>query len=299
MLGRQIGEGGMACVFEAVDRETGDTVAVKRMRLSCVRERGLLTRFQREIMVTSLLDHPHCARVLDRGTGSDGVPFFVMPRLQGMSLDECFLRPLPTGQVVALGTQILAALCHIHALGVAHRDIKPENIFLSGGPGQLERAVVIDFGLAKFLSEAMANQGLLTIPGTVMGTPGAMSPEQIRADEVDHRTDLYGLGIVMYTLLAGHRPFGNDDVDVEQMLRKQVYGEYAKLPQDVHDSVRDFVDDLLTPDPANRPLSAEAASVALIEIQRVGFNDRETWHDLFAPPVSDQAKRRFLTEISG
>lgn len=288
----------MAYVFEAVDRETGDTVAVKRMRLSCIRDRGLTTRFQREIMVTSLLDHPHCARVLDRGTDADGVPFFVMPRLQGMSLDECFLRPLPTGQVVALGTQILAALCHIHALGVAHRDIKPENIFLSGGPGQLERAVVIDFGLAKFLSEAMANQGLLTIPGTVMGTPGAMSPEQIRADEVDHRTDLYGLGIVMYTLLAGHRPFGDDDVDIEQMLRKQVHGEYAKLPQDVHDSVRTFVDELLTPDPANRPLSAEAASVALIEIQRVGFNDRETWHDLFAPPVSGQAKRRFLTEIS-
>lgn len=287
----------MAYVFEALDRETGETVAVKRMRLSASRDRALVTRFQREIMVTSLLDHPHCVRVLDRGKDADGVPFFVMPRLQGMSLDECFLRPTPTGQVVALGTQILAALCHIHALGVAHRDIKPENIFLAGGPGQLERAVVIDFGLAKFLSQAVANQGLLTIPGTIMGTPGAMSPEQIRADEVDHRTDLYGLGIVMYTLLAGHRPFGDGDVDMDQMLRKQVHGEYARLPQDVHDSVRGFVDDLLTPDPANRPLSAEAASVALIEIQRLGFNDRETWHDLFAPPVSGQAKRRFLTEI--
>lgn len=286
----------MAHVFEAVDRESGDTVAIKRMRRSCARDPSLTTRFQREIMVTSLLEHPHCVRVLDRGTDADDVPFFVMPRLQGASLDECFLRPLPTGQVVELGTQILAALCHIHALGVAHRDIKPENIFLSGAPGQMERAVVIDFGLAKFLSQATANQGLLTIPGTMMGTPGAMSPEQVRADEVDHRADLYGLGVVMYTLLAGHRPF--DDLDVEQVLRKQAHGEYARLPQDVHDSVRSFVDLLLAPDPDGRPLSAEAASVDLIEIQRQGFGDRDTWHDLFAPPVRDPLKRRFLTETS-
>ena len=149
----------MAFVFEALDRQTNTLVAVKRMRLAGIRDATRLARFQREITITSLLDHPHCARVLDRGKDADGVPYFVMPRLRGASLDECFLRPTPPGQVVEVGTQLLDALAHLHALGVAHRDVKPENIFLVGGPGEVESVVLIDFGLAKFITQSDGNDG--------------------------------------------------------------------------------------------------------------------------------------------
>lgn len=298
-LGQQIGEGGMAFVFEAHDRETGTTVAVKRMRLACMRDPQMKSRFRREIQIASQLDHRHCIDVLDQGVDADGVPFFVMPRLNGMSLDECFLRPVPPGQSAAIGAQVLDALCHVHGLGFAHRDIKPENIFLIGGPGQVESVVLIDFGLAKYLSQTMAANGLLTFPGTVMGTPGAMSPEQIRADEVDHRTDLYGVGVVMYTLLAGARPFATDEVELGQLLRQQVHGDYAPLADHIPAALRAFVDTLLTPNPDERPLSAEVAAAELDSIRRLLFDDRSTWHDLFAPPVRPTSRKRVLTEIRG
>ncbi len=201
-LERELGAGGMATVYLAEDLKHHRNVAVKVLRPELAASMGA-ERFEREIQVAARLQHPHILGVLDSGE-ADGFFYYVMPYVEGETLRERLTRSgeLPVADALRLLGEVTEALSVAHNAGVVHRDIKPENILLSG-----RHAMVMDFGVAKAVSEASGRQQLTTA-GVALGTPAYMAPEQATADpQLDHRVDIYALGVLAYEMLTGHPPF--------------------------------------------------------------------------------------------
>jgi Tol biopolymer transport system component/tRNA A-37 threonylcarbamoyl transferase component Bud32 len=201
-LERELGQGGMATVYLAEDVRHRRKVAVKVLRPELAASMGP-DRFLREIEIAAQLQHPHILPLLDSGDAG-GFLFYVMPFVQGETLRDRLAREreLPVHDALRIVTEVADALAHAHQHGVVHRDIKPENILLSG-----RHALVADFGVAKAVSEASGRLKLTSV-GVALGTPTYMAPEQASADpNLDHRVDIYALGVVAYELLAGRAPF--------------------------------------------------------------------------------------------
>jgi len=199
---RELGSGGMATVYLAVDLRHDRKVAVKVLRPELAATLGP-DRFLREIRIAAQLQHPHILPLLDSGEAA-GFLYYVMPYIEGESLRERLTQKgeLPVGDAARLLRDVADALSYAHGRGVVHRDIKPDNVMLSG-----RHALVMDFGVAKAVSEATGRQSLTTV-GVALGTPAYMAPEQAAADpHVDHRADLYALGVMGYELLTGRPPF--------------------------------------------------------------------------------------------
>jgi len=202
---RELGAGGMATVYLAHDLKHGRKVALKVLKPEITAALGA-DRFRQEIAIAAQLQHPHILALHDSGE-ADGLLYYVMPYVAGESLREHLRRtgPLPSAEVVRILHGVADALAHAHAQDVVHRDIKPDNIMLSG-----RHAMVMDFGVAKAVSQARSTSPL-TSAGISLGTATYMAPEQIAADPgVDHRADLYALGVMAYELLAGEPPFSAD-----------------------------------------------------------------------------------------
>jgi Tol biopolymer transport system component len=212
---RELGQGGMATVYLAEDLKHHRQVAIKVLRHELAVSVGP-ARFTQEIEIAARLQHPHILPLLDSGN-EGGVLYYVMPYVDGESLRERLTREgeLPVPEAVRLLSEIADALTHAHAQGVVHRDIKPENVMVLG-----RHALVMDFGVAKALSDATA-QNRITTAGVALGTPAYMAPEQATADtHLDHRVDIYALGVVGYELLTGRTPFGGGSA--QQVLAAQV-----------------------------------------------------------------------------
>jgi serine/threonine protein kinase/dienelactone hydrolase len=201
---RELGAGGMATVFVAHDLKHDREVAIKVLRPALAQS---ITgeRFLREIGITARLNHPHVLALLDSGDAGDGeFVYYVMPVATGESLRDRLEREgaLPMSDAVRLASEVTEALAHAHGHDVVHRDIKPANVLLSGG-----HAVVADFGIAKAVGHAR-DEATLTRDGVSLGTPVYMAPEQISGSEiVDHRADLYAVGVMLYEMLTGTPPF--------------------------------------------------------------------------------------------
>jgi serine/threonine-protein kinase len=207
------GEGGMGVVYSAVDRE-GGIVAIKRLHADLAASPELITRFEREAAAHALLAHPHIAALHAVGSTDLGELFFVMELVEGDSLAVVLERgPLSRGEALRLAKQMLSALHYAHQFGMVHRDLKPDNVLLDRSEGRAS-AKIIDFGLVKMLQNVLgpAECERLTATGMVFGTPGYMPPEQIMGQEVDARTDLYSMGIILFEMLTGVRPFESDDI---------------------------------------------------------------------------------------
>ena len=221
---RELGAGGMATVYLAEDLKHHRKVAIKVLRDDLAASVGA-ARFQREIEIAAQLQHPSILPLLDSGEAG-GMLYFVMPYVPGQSLRQRLNREheLPIGDAVRLLVEIVDGLAHAHEHGVVHRDIKPDNVMLSG-----RHALVTDFGVARAVSEATSG-GTLTTIGVALGTPAYMSPEQATADPaIDHRADIYAVGVVAYELLAGRLPFSGTP---QQVLAAHV--TEAPTPVDKH-----------------------------------------------------------------
>jgi TolB-like protein len=202
LLERELGRGGMATVYLAQDLRHRRQVAVKVLQPELAATLGS-DRFFREIEVAARLQHPHILPLLDSGQAG-GFLYYVMPYVAGESLRERVGRvgELPIDQAVRILTEVVDALAAAHAAGVVHRDIKPDNVMLSG-----RHAMVMDFGVAKAVSEA-TGRNQLTTAGVALGTPAYMAPEQASADpHLDHRVDIYAVGTMGYEVLTGRPPF--------------------------------------------------------------------------------------------
>src|SRR5687768_617515 len=198
----ELGQGGMATVYLAGDLRHERKVAVKVLRPELAATVGP-ERFLREIRIAAQLQHPHILPMLESGS-AEGFLFYVMPYVEGQSLRDRLAKQgeLPVHDAVRLLTQVTDALSYAHTRGVVHRDIKPDNIMISG-----RHALVMDFGVAKAVSEA-SGRNQLTTAGVALGTPAYMAPEQAAADpHLDHRVDIYAVGAMAYELLAGRPPF--------------------------------------------------------------------------------------------
>lgn len=202
----RVGEGGMAYVYRATDRETNRPVAIKVLMAKLATDAESVARLKREAQLALKLNHPNTCGLLAYGE-ANRLPYLVMPFLQGETLSarESRTGPMPAEQAIPILVQLCRGLQHAHDQGVMHRDLKPENVMLVPDP-RGERAVVMDFGLAK---ERIVGTELnrLTATGIVLGTPEFMSPEQIRGHPIDQRSDIYALGVLAFELLSGELPF--------------------------------------------------------------------------------------------
>jgi eukaryotic-like serine/threonine-protein kinase len=219
-----LGEGGMGVVYVAEHLHLKKRVAFKIIHPDLAAHPELLLRFKREALATGQLDHPHIAAAIDFGELEGGGAFMVMPLVRGRSLQAEIeaAGKMEYRRAARLASQIADALSAAHAVGIVHRDLKPDNVLVERRSDDSEAAKVLDFGVA---SLAGRPEGLsvearpLTQAGTILGTPGYMSPEQATAGEVDHRTDLYALGVMLWEMCRGERLFGGDDIT--QIFAKQ------------------------------------------------------------------------------
>ena len=261
---RELGGAGMSRVFLAEEKALGRRVVVKVLPAEAT-SRVSVERFKREIALAARLQHPHIVPLLSAGE-TDGMPYFTMPFIEGESLRARLTRSgeFQIADAVRLLRELASALAYAHAKGIVHRDIKPENILLTN-----QHAVVADFGVAKALSAATENQGGgLTSIGVALGTPAYMAPEQAAADpNVDHRADLYALGVVAYELITGKAPFaGRSPQAMIAAHLTEAPESVAKRRPAVPAGLADLIMHCLEKDPMNRPQRAEEI---LRELERV------------------------------
>jgi serine/threonine-protein kinase len=208
-----LGQGGMGAVYIAEHTLLGRKAAIKVLLPAFSRDEGIVQRFFNEAKAVTQINDPGIVQVFDFGTEADGGAYIVMELLDGETVASRVQRlgVMPTLEVVRLMRLVCVALHAAHAKGIIHRDLKPENLFIVTDPGVAggQRAKVLDFGIAKLSHDESATH--MTRAGTMMGTPQYMSPEQCRgAGEVDHRSDIYSIGCVMFAMLVGRPPFEGD-----------------------------------------------------------------------------------------
>lgn len=201
---RQLGKGAMGTVYEAEHAGLGRPCALKLLN-TAIADPSVVKRFDREARVLARLKHPGIVNILDYGVSSDGLPFLVTELLVGKPLDEVLKQrgPLSADEVHRVAREVLSALDHTHEQGIVHRDLKLANLFLEDSG----RVRVLDYGVAK-LTETVTGVRALTKTGQTVGTPRYLAPEQLIAGRsVDHRADIWAMGVVLYRLLSGSYPF--------------------------------------------------------------------------------------------
>jgi serine/threonine protein kinase len=263
-----LGSGSMGIVFRAEDSRLKRPVALKVMRPNYATKEEYRQRFLREAQATAKLDHPHVVPIYGAEEFA-GVPYLAMKLLEGESLEERLKARgpwLPLAEVLRIGEEVSDALAAAHASELIHRDVKPTNIWLETDG---DRVKLIDFGLARILDDDLR----LTGTGYVVGTPSYMAPEQANGDEVDHRSDLFSLGCVLYRASTGVQPFpGQFAVDVVAAVRTLDPKPPRELDPALPPSFSDLVMGLLCKDPAGRPQTARAVRDTLRDLRAVRNN---------------------------
>jgi len=262
---RRLGQGGIGAVYEARHIRTGRRYAVKALLPDSEQDAASVQRFQREAKTLAALGHASIVAVHDFDV-SEGTPFLVMDLLEGEDLAQRLERgALPVEDTLHIVEHVADALSAAHAQGILHRDLKPSNVFLARRAGDYERAMLLDFGLAKFLD---GNDPRLTASGATMGTPLYMSPEQARGETIDVRSDVYSLGAILFECLTGTPPFGGDNLAV---IISKVLTQPAPTLRERNAAAparfEPLVASALAKDPAARPQTVDAFRESLAAVR--------------------------------
>lgn len=320
----RLNEGGMGSVYKGTHMLMEKTVAIKVLRPSLAADEKIVARFSREARAASRISHPNALSVTDFGEDENGIVFLVMEFLSGRTLKQVIKDDgrLPLPRIVEITRQIGDALVAAHAQGVVHRDLKSDNIMLLDTTSTGDYAKVLDFGIAKINEPDGKFDGDLTAPNLVIGTPQYMSPEQCAQDsEIDSRSDIYSLGVILYEMLVGHVPFSGESATIVMMKHLQepvpsvleertdipppvarvVARAMAKIPGNRYQRVEELIEDLTiasgmivpnavaasaetsTLTPASAPAADEADEVTVVR-------KREEFQPPAAPQASSQRR---------
>lgn len=253
---KKIAKGGMAEIYEGVDEVHNRPVAIKVLRADMAEEQEFVTRFRREAEAVAQLKHPNILEVYDSGF-EDETEYITMTYVDGGSLKDLISRgPMSPEEAVSIAIQLADALDYAHQEGIVHRDVKPSNVLLApdGTP------LLTDFGIAKSFDETQH----LTRTGRSIGTPQYMAPEQIQGDPVDHRTDVYALGIVLYEMVTGRVPF--DATTPAAALYKQINEPPPPISEakvEIPGWLEDIIQKAIAKNPADRYQRAADLAAAL------------------------------------
>src|SRR5262245_13779834 len=254
-----IGAGSMGEVYRAQDGRLGRKVAIKVLPLVFAVDPDRVRRFEQEARAAGLLNHPNIVTIYDIGEDA-GAPYVVSELLEGETLRERLERPMPIDAAVRFAAQVAEGLAAAHAKGIVHRDLKPENLFVT----REDRIKILDFGLAKLVAGSGAIPVEGTQPGTVMGTAGYMSPEQVRGGQTDHRSDLFALGAILYEMLAGRRAFdGPSAVETMHAIVANTPESLSAIRPGIPESLASVVERALEKDPQQRFQTARELAEAL------------------------------------
>ena len=281
-----LGKGGMGAVYKARQPAVQRMIALKVLLQEFAENETVIRRFHQEALAASRLEHPNTIRVYDFGQTDDGILFIAMEYLRGQSLAQAQARGsvMSPKRVVYIMHQVCKSLAEAHKAGIIHRDLKPDNIFLVDIEGERDFAKVLDFGVAK-LKEFEGNEGTLTQAGMIFGTPKYMSPEQARSGDLDARSDVYALGVMLYEMITGRAPFVgenplailiahvneappaffdvNPNVDVPPALEAVVFKALAKNREHRHANVEELLRELEAVDKLLDGASYESVAAAL------------------------------------
>ncbi len=269
----ELGAGAMGTVYLGRHIKVGRPVAIKVLHDELVQDPTMVQRFEREANIAARLKHDNLVAVIDIGLTPDGKRCMVLELAPGRSLADMVVRPMPRERAIDVTRQLLLGLEHAHALGLIHRDLKPENVLVEEHADGRLTPRIVDFGIAvlRDTDDSSADGRRLTTNGLVLGTPMYMAPEQARGDAVDHRADLFALGVIVYELLAGKPPFEGSGVEIMMLNMMQEPPSIAtRTGLTVDPLLEAFARVLMAREPDGRFTNAQAAldMLALIDHDR-------------------------------
>ena len=266
-----IGEGGMGKVYRAHQVALDKMVVLKVLRHSLLSDERTVARFKREAKAASRLNHPNSISILDFGQTEDGALYIAMEFVPGQDLHTVLSKDGPLGEsrIVRLISQVLSALSDAHRAGVIHRDLKPENIMVEQRRNEADFVKVLDFGIAKIQD---GDDGpALTRTGFVCGTPEYMSPEQARGGTLDHRSDLYAVGVILYQLVTGRLPFESDSAvgyATKHLTEEPIPPSRRRPELRISQPLERLIMRALSKDPDDRPEDAEVFKDELLAVEK-------------------------------
>ena len=266
-----LGQGGMGVVYEANHKYLNRKVAIKVLQRTLASDESYVARFLREAQAVAALKNSHTITVHDFGVTEDGQLYFAMELLEGLPLTDVIEgeAPILFDRAADFLVQVCDSLAEAHEAGILHRDLKPDNLFISKGEDGTEFVTVLDFGIAKKLSQSTPT-ARITDTGMIPGTPHYVSPEQAHGREATPRSDLYALGVILYEMLCGHPPFDADSgvgVLLKHIQELPTPLAVAHPFLDIHPFVDDLLGVLLDKDPERRPQTARAFARLLLDVR--------------------------------
>lgn len=262
-----IGAGGMGAVYKGEELASKKTVAIKFVR-DDLKDHSHFERFEREILVASALSHPHVVQVHDAGETDKGVSYLVMDHVPGEGLDVMLKKQgsLSLASSVPIIKQVLSGLDYVHSKNIVHRDLKPSNLLIFPDSAGELKVKIADFGLARVLNREQRERELgkpifVTIAGVMTGTPAYISPETIRNEAIDHRADLYSVGVIFFEMLTGRKPFAfkTQMATITAHLSEAPPRLESICEKTFPNAIQSFIEGLLEKDPGDRPQSCREA----------------------------------------